>query len=61
MFVDKSFNVKPSFIHCTTQYLYSAMELLNFKMDPETQRKHINDWVLNNTNDKIEELFAKGC
>lgn len=61
MFVDTSFNVNQSFVKCTTEYLYSAMEILDFKNDPESQRQHINNWVLNNTNNKIEELFAKGC
>lgn len=60
MFVDSSFSVKPSFLSDTTSYLKSTMEKLNFKDDPETQRKFINDWVLKKTNDKIKDLFAPG-
>lgn len=61
MFVDSAFNVKDDFVEKSTSYLKSPMRKLNFKNDPEPQRQLINNWVLNKTNNKICELFPKGC
>jgi serpin B len=60
MFVDTAFNVKDSFVENSRKYLKSSMEKLNFKNDPEQQRKYLNDWVLSKTNNKIKDLFPKG-
>lgn len=60
MFVDSSFNVKASFVENSRKYLKSSMEKLNFQGEPENQRKYINDWVLNKTNNKIKDLFPAG-
>ncbi|XP_060838643.1 leukocyte elastase inhibitor-like isoform X2 [Rhopalosiphum padi] len=59
MFVDTAFNVKDSFVENSRKYLKSSMEKLNFKNDPEQQRKYLNDWVLSKTNNKIKDLFPK--
>lgn len=60
MFVDSNFNIKKSFVENSMNYLKSSMEKLNFNSDPENQRKYINNWVLNKTNNKINELFPAG-
>lgn len=61
MFVDTTFNVKSSYVEKTNKYLKSTMEKLNFKQDSEKQRQHLNNWVLQKTNNKINDLFPKGC
>jgi serpin B len=61
MFVDTNFNVKSSYVENTNKYLKATMEKLNFKQNPEKQRQYINNWVLQKTNDKIKNLFPKGC
>lgn len=61
MFVDSAFNVKESFVDSSRNYLKSSIEKLDFKNDPETQRQFINNWVSNKTNNKIRELFPRGC
>lgn len=61
MFIDTAFDVKPSFVENSSTYLKSSMEKLNFKNDPEIQRQYLNNWVLNKTNNKIKDLFSKGC
>jgi len=33
---------------------------LNFKNDPQEQRRYLNDWVLRKTNNKIKDLFSQG-
>jgi len=60
MFVDTAFNVEDSFVENSKKYLKSSMEKLNFKKNPEKQRRYINNWVLNKTNNKIKDLFPKG-
>jgi len=60
MFVDSTFNVKSSFVDNSKTYLKSTMEKLNFLTEPEKQRKYINNWVLEKTNNKIAELFPAG-
>lgn len=60
MFVDSTFNIKQSFVENSMNYLKSSMEKLNFKSDSENQRQHINNWVSNKTNDKINNLFPAG-
>ncbi|XP_022165487.1 serpin B6-like [Myzus persicae] len=59
MFVDKSFNVKESFVENSMKYLKSSMEKLNFKNDPEQQRQYLNDWALKETNNKIKDVFLE--
>lgn len=60
MFIDTKFNVKQSFVNDCKTYLNSSLEILNFKENPEVQRQFINDWVLEKTKNKIENLFPAG-
>lgn len=60
MFVDTGFKIKQLFIDNSLKYLNSSMEKLNFLADPEQQRQYLNNWVLNNTNRKIKDLFPPG-
>lgn len=61
MFVDSVFDIKKSFVEKTTKYLKSTIEKLNFKKDQETVRQYINNWVLEKTDNKINDLFPRGC
>ncbi|NP_001156102.2 serine protease inhibitor 4-like isoform X1 [Acyrthosiphon pisum] len=56
-FVDTAYNVKDSFVENSRKYLKSSSKKLNFKNDPERQRQYLNDWVLNETNNKIKDVF----
>jgi len=60
LFVDTTFNVKDSFVENSKKYLKSSIEKLNFKNDPEQQQQYLNNWVLNETNNKIKDVFPKG-
>lgn len=60
MFIDTNYKVKESYKQQTSNYLKSSVDKLNFKGNPEEQRKHINDWVLKKTNGKINNLFPSG-
>ena len=39
----------------------SGVKLLDFISDPESSRLTINDWVADNTNQKIEDLITEGA
>jgi len=60
MFVDTAFNITDSFVENSKKYLKSSMGKLNFKKNAEQQRRCINNWVSNKTNNKIKGLFPKG-
>lgn len=61
MFVDTNYNVNPKFVDNSMTYLNSSLTQLNFKDNPDEQRQFINNWVSKKTNNKINELFTKGC
>lgn len=58
MFVDKDFDLKDSFQ--ANLNLILTVYKANFKNYPELSRQNINNWVSNNTNYKIKDLFPKG-
>ncbi|XP_060880830.1 serpin B4-like isoform X2 [Metopolophium dirhodum] len=58
MFVDTDFDVKDSFVENSKKYLKSSIEKLDFKNNPEKQRKYLNNWVLIKTNNIIEDFFS---
>ncbi|XP_008183051.1 leukocyte elastase inhibitor isoform X2 [Acyrthosiphon pisum] len=58
MFVDTDFDVKDSFVENSKKYLKSSMEKLDFRNDPERQRRYLNNWVLIQTNNKIKDFFS---
>ncbi|XP_050548235.1 serpin B4-like, partial [Daktulosphaira vitifoliae] len=60
MFVEKSFNIKQSYVEKVLKYLNSSVDELDFKSQPENQRSYINQWVENKTNGKIKNLFPSG-
>jgi len=59
-FIDTAYNVKDTFVENCRKYLKSSSKKLNFKNDPEQQRQYLNNWVLNETNNKIKDVFPKG-
>jgi len=58
MFVDTHFDVKDSFVENCKKYLKSSMKKLDFKNNPEKQRKYLNNWILIQTNNKIKDFFS---
>lgn len=60
MFLDTKYNVEESFVANAKNFLKSSAEKLNFNTQPEEQRNYINNWVLNKTNNKINNLFPAG-
>jgi serpin B len=56
-YLQTGYSYQQSFIDDLSNYYDSAIGELDFSADPEAARIHINDWVSENTNEKIPELF----
>jgi serine protease inhibitor len=56
---EKTFDFQKAFLDTIAKY-YKAGGLfpVDFQTDPEGSRKHINDWVSQQTNDRIKDLIA---
>ena len=48
------------FVETLETYYGSGVQPLDFAADPEAARKIINDWVAENTEDKIKDILAPG-
>ena len=47
-----------AYLNLVTQYYSALVETLDFEGSPETSRLYINDWVADNTNQKIMNLLG---
>lgn len=56
----KDFNFQQDFLDLLAQNYGAGLRLVDFLNDPETARQLINDWVSQQTNDKIQDLFPQG-
>ena len=60
LFAQQDFTFEQPFLdQCADDYA-APVEQLDFETDPDAAREHINDWVLDNTRDKIEDLLPPG-
>jgi serpin B len=50
----------PEFLSTVSENYGASLELADFLHKADTERKRINDWVENKTNDKIKNLLAQG-
>jgi serpin B len=53
-------NFKELFLNTIKQYYYGKVQELDYDTDPEACRKTINDWVENQTKDRIKDLIPRG-
>lgn len=60
LWADKSFTYKSSFLNMMDENKSASFYRLDFANNPEQARTTINDWVADNTNNRIEELIPKG-
>lgn len=59
VFVQRGFSVEPAFEAALRDGFHAPLEAVAFD-DAETTRAHINGWVEDQTNDRIEELLPPG-
>ncbi|KAM3928487.1 serpin B8-like [Leptodactylus fuscus] len=60
LFGAKTFQFLPIFLNDTKNLYNASLEKLDFLNDPETSRKHINDWITKETQGKIQQLLPDG-
>lgn len=60
LWLEQSYSIAPSFI-ATVQPHYGAIVFpVDFKTQPDPSRRQINDWVSQQTNDRIRDLLGPG-
>ena len=52
--------IRPEFLRITQTDYHSGLQLLDFVKDADASRKTINQWVEEQTNNKIKELLKPG-
>ena len=60
LFGQAGYSFKQPFLDVTANDYHAPLEATNFVGDPEGSRQHINDWVANQTHDKILNLLPQG-
>ncbi|XP_052084669.1 leukocyte elastase inhibitor A-like [Mytilus californianus] len=60
LYGSKRLNVLNTFSTKASTYYGSAIELLDFVSQAEKSRLTINDWISNNTNNRIKNMIPKG-
>jgi serpin B len=61
LWCEKTFNFLPDFLNTLGQNYGAGVNLLDFVNSPEPSRVTINNWVSNETNDKINNLIPAGA
>jgi serpin B len=60
MFGQQGLDFRQPFLDLMAQHYDAPLEPTNFVRDPEGSRERINDWVEEQTNDKIQDLLPQG-
>ncbi|MBN3275641.1 SPB6 protein, partial [Polyodon spathula] len=60
LYGEKSFDFIKEFIQDTKKFYQAELEAVDFVNASEAARQNINSWVQNHTQDKIQNLLAKG-
>lgn len=56
----KGFDFEQAYLDLLAQNYGAGLRLVDFSSDPETARQQINDWVSQQTQEKIQDLFPQG-
>ena len=60
LWCQKSYNFLPAFLNTLAQNYDTGVNLLDFINSPEPSRVTINNWVSNETNERINDLIRQG-
>lgn len=63
LFIEQSFRLKEEYVDVAKRYLNAQLQSLDFKSSfesTESSRKKINSWVLEKTNNKIDNILQPG-
>ena len=59
LFAQKDYEFRQDFLSLVKQYYGAAFEPLDFVVDPKAATQHINEWVADQTRDKIRDLIPE--
>lgn len=60
IFIDSSFNVKPSYTSQAECYYKAGVSTLPLQAEPQDSADRMNVWISNKTNDRIKDLITAG-
>ena len=60
LFASKDYNFLEQFVNKCHTFYHTDAQSMDFKGDAETSRKNINDWVKDETENKIKEIIPSG-
>jgi serpin B len=60
LFGEKTYELVPAYVEKIRQAFGAPVELLDFKSEPEPSRIHINQWVADKTEQRIQDLIPTG-
>ena len=55
------FELKPAFLDTLARYFGAGMYTVDYRHDPEAARLAVNEWVADETEDKIKDLIPEGA
>jgi serpin B len=61
LWAQQGYSFQQPFVDLATKYYAGGLHRVNFKADAEAARKTINDWVAQQTHDKIRDLIPSGA
>lgn len=61
LFGEATYGLVPAFVELTRETFDAPIELLDFKGEPEASRLHINQWVEDRTERRIQDLVPSGA
>jgi serpin B len=61
VWTEKTFSFLQNYLDLIAQNYGAGIELADFLNQSDAERQHINDWVSNQTNDKIKDLIPAGA
>ena len=60
LFGQEGYSFTAEFLQDTEAYFMASLEALDFRNNPSSSRLHINEWVAQQTSDKIKDLLPDG-
>lgn len=61
LWIQKDFKISKNYLEKIKEFYKGKVENLNFKEDPANSRKIINNWIEENTKERIKDLIPEGA
>jgi len=61
LWAEQEYTFRPEFLDLLAQHYGAGLRLVSFQTAPEAARRAINDWVAQQTAQRIQDLIPQGC